>query len=592
MPWVRCFAPGRRFSQKRMERTKAMSRWQRMLGAAAICGAIALVGLPAVAAAQNTAMQTVAAVAIGGVDRLMEDAEYVGKLSGNPQLGEMMKAMIAAQTGGVEGIPGVDSKRPAGVLVQTDGLNFQVYGMVPVTKLDDLLKLASRAGITAEKQGDVYAIEGPQQTIFAVEKNGWLVLGMDKPSLAAAPADPAVLQQLAGSYDLAVKINIQSIPPMYRQIAVAMIQQGMQQGMQPSPDQTPEEFELQKRMAMQSLGQIQDALNEYDTITVGLKLDGSAGNLAMDVQMTVLPNSKAARLLQANADLTTALGGFARTDDTFLLQVTEKYTPEYVDLMKQQFEDYKKLIAAGLKKDGDLSAKERKLVLEIVDQVFVQLTTTMEKHGADIAISGSMTALVGGMVLDDPAVLETRVKELFEDAKQQNPELAELVKLDAEVYLGVRFHVLQLPNEAIAEGSPEFAELLEGKDLQAVLGVGEHAIYLAAGADAVDDLKAALDISKERKPADSPGRVRVALRPIMQFALAMSGSDSGDERAQIEELLSVMSGDRDEIRIESKLIPNGSHVRIEFGEDVLKLIGAAVQKGMVATGQGLSPDDF
>ncbi|MGQ9914093.1 MAG: hypothetical protein ACUVQQ_07070 [Thermogutta sp.] len=569
-----------------------MSRWQRMLGAAAICGAIALVGLPAVAAAQNTAMQTVAAVAIGGVDRLMQDAEYLGKLSGNPQLGEMMKAMIAAQTGGSEGIPGLDSKRPVGVLVQTDGLNFQVYGMVPVTKLDDLLKLASRAGITAEKQGDVYAIEGPQQTIFAVEKNGWLVLGMDKPSLAAAPADPAVLQQLAGSYDLAVKINIQSIPPMYRQLAIALIQQGMQQGMQPTPDQTPEEFELQKRMTMQTLSQIQDALNEYDTITVGLNLDAAAGNLAMDVQMTVLPNSKAARLLEANADLTTALAGFARTDDTFLLQATAKYTPEYVDLMKQQFENYKKLIAAGLKKDAALSAKERKLVLEIVDQVFAQLMTTMEKHGADIAISGSMTAIVGGMVLDNPAVLETRVKELFEDAKQQNPELAERVKLDAEVYSGVRFHVLQIPNAEIAEGSPEFAKLLEGKDLQAVLGVGEHAIYLTAGADAVNDLKAALDSSKERKPVDSAGRFRVALKPIMQFVLAMSGSDSDDERAQIEELLSVMSGDGDEIRIESKLIPNGTHARIEFGEDVLKLIGAAVQKGIAATGQGLSPDEF
>lgn len=569
-----------------------MSRWQRMLGAAALCGTIALVVLPAVAAAQNTGTQTVAAVAIGGIDRLMEDAEYVGKLVGNPQLGEMMKARIAAQTGGAQGIPGLDSKRPAGVLVQTDGLDFRVYGMVPVAKLDDLLKLLSRAGITAEKQGEVYAIEGPQQTLFAVEKNGWLVLGMDKPSLAAAPADPAVLQQLAGSYDLAITINIQSIPPMYRQLAVAMIQQGMQQGMQPSPDQTPEEFELQKRMAMQSLSQIQDALNEYDTITVGLNLDGTAGNLAMDVQMTVLPNTKAARLLQANADLTTALAGFARTDDTFLLQAAAKYTPEYVDLMKQQLENYKKLIAAGPKKEGDLSAKERKLVLEIVDQVFAQLTTTLEKHGADIAISGSMTALVGGMVLDDPAVLETKVKELFQDAKQQNPEFAELVKLDAEVYSGVRFHVLQIPNDAIAEGLPEFAELLEGKALQAVLGVGEHAIYIAAGTDAVDDLKAALDISKERKPVDSAGRFRVALKPIMQFALAMSGSDSSDERAQIEELLGAMSGDRDEIRIESKLIPNGSHARIEIGEDVLKLIGAAVQKGMAGAGQGLSPNDF
>lgn len=574
-----------------------MSRLKSMFCTAAVCGVLALLGLPAVAAAQNTAMQTVGAVAIGGVDRLMEDAEYVGKLAGNPQLGEMMKAMIAAQTGGADGIPGLDAKRPAGVLVQTDGMDFYVYGMVPVTKLDDLLKLLSQFGITAEKQGDVYAVEGPQQTFYAVEKNGWVVLGMSKESLATVPADPTVLQELAGSYDLAVKINLQRIPPMYRQLAVALIQQGMQQGMQPEPGQTPEEFELQKRMAMQSLTQVQDALNELDTITVGMSLDGSAGTLALDVQLTVLPNTKTARLLQANTNLTTALAGFVRPDDTLVIQAVAKYTAESVQLMKQQLEDYKKLISAGLKKDGDLNAKERRMVMEIVDQVFSQLTATMEKQGADIAISGSLTgetlSVIGGIVLDDPAPLEARVKELFNDAKQQNAELAELVKLDAETYAGVRFHVLQVPHAAIAQDSPEFAEFLKGKDMQAVLGVGEHAIYFAAGSDAVGDLKAALDASKDREPLDATSRGRIALKPLLEFALAMSDEDAdGAERAQIEELLSAMSGDRDVILVEGKLIANGSLTRIEIGEDVLKLIGAAVQKGMAGAGQGFSPDGF
>lgn len=571
-----------------------MSRLKAMFGAAAVCGAIALLGLPAVAAAQNTAVQTVGAVAIGGVDRLMEDAEYVGKLAGNPELGQMMKAMIAAQTGGGDGIPGLDAKRPAGVVVQTDGMDFHVFGLVPVTKLDDLLKLLSQLGITAQKQGDVYAVQGPQQTFFAVERNGWVVLGMSKESLAAVPADPAVLQELAGSYDVAVKVNIQSIPPMYRQLGLAMIQQGMQQGMQPEPGQSPEEFELQQRMAMQSLAQVQDALNELDTITVGMNLDGSAGTLGLDLQMTVLPNTKMSRQLEANNNLTTALAGFLRSDDTLVLQTVAKYTPESVQLMKQQLEDYKKLISAGLKKDGDLNAKERKLVMEIVDQVFSQLAATMEKQGADIALSGSLTgeklAIVGGIVLDDPAALETRVKEFFNEAKQQNPELAEIVKLDAETHAGVRFHVLQLPNAAIAEESPQFAEFLEGKDMQAVLGVGEHAIYFAAGSNAVDDLKAALDASVDRQPVDVSTRLRIALKPLLEFALALS--DEGPDGAELEELLSGMSGDRDKIRAEGKLIANGSLTRIEIGEDVLKLIGAAVRKRMAGAGQGFSPDGF
>ncbi|GAB6185524.1 hypothetical protein [Thermopirellula anaerolimosa] len=570
-----------------------MSRRQRVLGAAAIYGVIALAAFPLIAAAQNTAMQTVGAVAIGGVDRLMEDAEYVGKVAGNPQLGEMMKAMVAAQTGAADGIPGLDSKRPAGVLVQTDGMDFYVYGMLPVTKIDDLLGLLSRSGITAEKQGDVYAIQGPQQTLFAVEKNGWVVLGMNKESLASAPADPTVLQELAGSYDLAVKINLQSIPPMYRQLAVALIQQGMQQGMQPEPGQTPEEFELQKRMATQSLAQVQDALNEIDTITVGMSLDESASNLSLDLTVTVLPNTKAARQIEANVNLTTALAGFAQTDGTFVLQATAKYTADQVQLMKEQLEDYKKLIAANLKKEGELSAKERKLVMDIVTQVFSQLTTTMEKQGADIAVSGSMTSIVGGIVLDDPAPLEAQVKQLFEDAKKQNAELADLVTLDAETYAGVRFHLLQVPNAAIAEGSPEFARLLEGKDLQAVLGVGAEAIYFAVGSDAVSDLKAALDASKERKPVSVSSRLHVALKPILEFALAMSSEEAGDaERAQIQEMLDVMSGDRDVVRAEGKLLPNGSHTRIEIGEDVLKVIGAAVQKSMAGAGAEFSPDGF
>ncbi|NMC20834.1 MAG: hypothetical protein GYA33_10490 [Thermogutta sp.] len=571
-----------------------MSRLKGMLCAAAVCGAIALLGLPVVATAQNTAMQTVGAVAIGGVDRLLEDAEYVGKLADNPQLGEMLKAMIAAQTGGGEGIPGLDAKRPAGILVQTDGMDFYVYGMVPVTNLDDLLKLLSQAGVTAEKQGDVYTVQGPQQTLFAVEKNGWVVLGMNKESLAGVQADPAVLQELAGSYDLAAKVHIQRIPPMFRQLAVALIQQGMQPGMQQAPEQTLEEFELQKRMISQSLAQIQDDLNELDAITVGASLDGSAGSLTLDVQMTVLPDTKMARQLQANTDLTTALAGFVRPNDTLVVQATARYTAESVQSLQQQLEDYKQLIAANLKKEGDLGAKEQKLVTDIMDQLFSQLTATMEKQGADIALSGVLNgetlSIVGGLVLDDPSSLEGYFKELFNEAKKEDPEVGDLVKLDAETYAGVRFHVLQAPNAEIAQDAPEFAEFLKGEDLQVVIGVGEHAIYFAAGSDAVGDLKAALDGSKERKPVESTSHLSVSLKPLMEFIQAVSSDEAG--KAQIQALVESMGEGGDVIRAEGKLIPNGTQTRIEIGEGVMKLIAAAVRKGMAGAGRELSPNDL
>ncbi len=571
-----------------------MSRLAKVLGTAVLIGAVALMGLLKTAVAQDTGVKPVAAVAIGGVDRLMEDAEYIGQLANNPQLGAMFKGLIAAQTGGAEGLPGVDAKRPAGVVVQTDGVNFQVYGMVPVTKLDDLLNLLSRFGMSAEKDGDVYAIHGPQQTLFGMESNGWFVISMDRDALSHAPSDAAVLEDLAGDYDLAVQVNLQNIPPMFRQLAVAMIQQGMQQGIQRQPGQSEEEFEVQKRMTVQSLAQIQDALNETEEFTVGISLDGSAGTLSLDFQMTVVPGSKAAKQLEANADLTTALAGFAREGDSIVIQAVGKYTPESVQLMKQQLEDYRSLIFASLKNNSDMNANERELVTNVVNEIFPQMAATMEKQGLDLAVSGNIAAetlsIVGGLVVDDPTFLEDMVKDLVNKAKEDNPKVGDLVKLDAETYKDVRFHVLQVPHAEIAKGSAEFGKFLQGRDLVFVIGVGEHAVYYALGTDAVSDLKAALDASAEPQPVTSPFRLHVALKPVLQFALAVT--EDGPDKSQLQTFVDALSGGQDTIRVDSALMENGSKARIEIGEGVLKAFGLAIQQGMAGKGAGASPDEF
>ena len=74
---------------------------------------------------------------------MMADIAFIGNLAGNPDLDKNLEGMIKLFTQG-QGLNGLDKKRPLGVTLTTDGLQFQPLVILPVNNLKTLLEALGR----------------------------------------------------------------------------------------------------------------------------------------------------------------------------------------------------------------------------------------------------------------------------------------------------------------------------------------------------------------------------------------------------------------------------------------------------------------
>ena len=100
-------------------------------------------------------MKPLVTVSFAGYDKLKADIGVIGRLGGNPNLGEGLEYDAEVMTQG-KGLAGLDTKRPWGVVQFSGGgpIDFvhpsipivdqigPMYGFIPVTDLKQLIEVA------------------------------------------------------------------------------------------------------------------------------------------------------------------------------------------------------------------------------------------------------------------------------------------------------------------------------------------------------------------------------------------------------------------------------------------------------------------
>ncbi len=550
----------------------------------AALAALPLLGLPDVAA-QPSQTKPVLVVSFSGLDRLWEDADFLGNLGGVSNLADNLKQLLAAQTGGVPGVPGVDAKRPCGLVVQTNGAEFIVAGYLPVVDLPKMIDWLGTSGVEATKQGDAYRVDMPNgQSLFVAQKGDWAVISVSTEALAQVPsAPPQELDQLASAYDLGVSAYIGNIPPMWKQLGLAMIQQGIQTAMEQQPNQSDEEFAAQKAMVQRSFEQMQQSLNELDRILIAVNIDGKAGVITLDLETTVIPGTESANELALNKDLKTKLAGFVMSDATLALRETVKAGPRSITQFKDSLSQYEGMINSSLDKDTKLKSREKKLLKQLFTTFFTSLAETVEKDQLDFAMSMKLDSKscegLLAMTLLNAQDVENTVTDILKQAAKDEPDLAKVLKLNAETYKGVRLHVVGLPADALDEAPQAFKDIL-GSNASAVIGFGDKLVCMAFGPDAVSSLEKALDQSGNEVAVNKLLEGHVKVRPLIEFIQVVGGDQMSEEDRQTVEQLIKAASEKDQMTLEGTLIENGSRVRFELQEGVLKLVAQLVTKAV------------
>ena len=310
---------------------------------------LAVAGLfSAPAAAQELTgegLKPVATIAFSGTGELIDDLNFVGGLSGNPQLGAALEMSLRLLTGGRE-LATLDKSKPWGAVLLTDGQQFTVQGFLPLGDIDQLRQVLEPLEVDVEEPGEgrlVVSIEG--QRLHLRPQEGWVFVGNVAEALDRLPDDPvALLEGLHKSYNLAVRVHVQNIPELYREYFLGALQMGIQAGAAPAES---EPAAARNEIAQKAFQQLKESVADLDSVQLGLNLDQKTASLTLDYSITALPGTQTAARLASGRHLATRFAGFVvpdaaisfnavgRIDDAACEQLLATVESFHEDVLKQ-----------------------------------------------------------------------------------------------------------------------------------------------------------------------------------------------------------------------------------------------------------------
>ncbi len=519
--------------------------------------------------------QTMAIVALSGYDAIIADLAFIGKLVEQPGLPQMAEGGLAVVTGG-RGLAGVDKSKPWGAVVQAKGTEFEPLIFIPVEDLNAIMTTvgAAMGSKPAPNDEGIYTIPLGLMSLFVKEQEGWAYLARNADMLAELPADPTEqLDGLQKDYDIGVRLFVQHIDPAYRQIAIQQMKQALESGIERLPEESDEDFEMRKRLALNSMKQMEMFFNETDHVTVGWHIDSEQQATHLDMTIVAVEGTRMAAQVEQLANTKTEHAGFLLPEAALTMNFTSQAgSPEDVQQAVDMIEGVRKQAMKAIDEDSDLpdDATREAVKSALGDLIDVGIATIKEGKfdgGAAARLEPeALTFVAGGHVASGPD-LEQAFKKVVALIEKEADEAE--IKWDVDEHEGVRFHQLTIANE------DEDAQKLLGEKLNVVLGIGEKSFFVSVGRNALETLIEVLDDSKEAGAKKVPPmQMVVSIGKLLAFAASL---DDNPALAAAAEAAASAEGN-DHLRVTVTPVELGAKYRFQIEQGVLKAIGAAAAR--------------
>ncbi len=263
-------------------------------------------------------------VASSKIEELLGDFAYIAETVGFPQIGQMGTLMAGQYT------EGLDSSKPIGFLLKTNGEEFKPLGMLPIKDLKAFLGgLEAQLGEPEDAGNGVLELAGPAP-IYLKESNGWAFVAQSADDLTDLPGDPLqTLGDMNKSYDIAIRGFIQNIPQKFKDLALEQMKEGVEMQLENLPED--EDTEMRRELIKQTLQQYQEMFQGVDELTLGWQVDAEGKKVLLDISMTTVPDTKMARQMKLLQDIKTKFAGFLWENAAIKSNTTVKMSQEDID---------------------------------------------------------------------------------------------------------------------------------------------------------------------------------------------------------------------------------------------------------------------
>ena len=543
-------------------------------------------------------LTTVAWAALTSYDSLLDDIGFLGELAGRPGTADMIRGMIPMFTQGrdVAGM-GLDTTRPVGVVLRTDGVQFVPIVCLPITDLDATLEVVEGFGFAPADAGDgVVELELPDQTLYLKSSGEWTYAAQSPDALDSAPNDPSpALNMLVRDYDLSVKLAVQNVPELYRQMALQQLRAGMEQGLVQQDNESDEDFEARSRLAEIQVQQISDMIEGFDRLTLGWNLDAAAQSTHLDVVLTVLPDSKLAPAMAVYNDATTRLAGFHKPDAALSMLGMGTTPPEMLEEQREQIEATVATFRTQVAKAADSSDEIpndqmredlKAIAFDLLDAYEEMLMSGKAEFGGSLELSDDGYAAVAAAKLPDPKKVEAAARKLGRLAEEYDTGgVQPKFEFDLGSHAGVEMHRLTVPIP-----DEKQARVIFGEELIVTVGIGPDAVYLAAGPKGEDALKAAIDESRSRDGEKIlPFEGVASVKQFVNAFRPLANAQNEMVFAMLSDAFEEAEPGTDRLRISGRGVENGVLIRYEAEAGVLRAFGKAA---MAAQQQAMGGGGF
>lgn len=555
------------------EETKTVKK----LVLSALAAALLWVAPSGALAQDEPEMKPLFVVSFAGWQELIDDIDLVGKETDDPELAEGLEGLLTLVTQG-QGLQGLDKSRPWGLVVQTDELQFQILGFLPVTDLDKFLEALTALGEPEDMGDGVYKLDIQPMPIFFKQEGDWTYVSLGNEFLEDLPEDPvALLDGLNKQYDIAVRAYIANIPEIFRQLAVEQLKIGMEEGfgnlpipgLENMPIPELPQNELAMKMAQGQLDGIIEGLEDTDQLTFGMTIDREAKKTKFDITATAVADSKLALEYGRLRGQETHFGAFMVPDATLAGTLSATLSDKDIENGLASAKTLREEANNQLDNLDALSDEAiRERVKEFVGKVFDIVDDSIESGRADAGVTvlgdGPFTVVLGTHVAEGKQV-QALIDEFIETVENEVGFYGfqrDVAKVD-----DVRFHQVVAP----LPGGPEADQIAElfGDTLSLTFGVGETSFYMGLGEEGLDKLKEYVEASKELVEKEVPPmQMTVKLNPLLKMA-----ADAENADPNLATAAAVLKDGQDRVNVVINPIDNGVHVNITGEPALMKLIG-------------------
>lgn len=512
-------------------------------------------------------------VTFSGYDELIKDLNYVGQLSGKPQLGQTLEGLLGFFTGG-QGLQGLDKSKPWGAILATDGAAFPKAVYLPVTDVQKLMaSLVTFIGMPQDAGDGIWQVEvqANQTTLFIKAEDGWARIAQQAEDIKLLPKDPTGLMGgLEKQYDIGVRALVSNIPEELKQTGIALLTQSVNNSLQQNEGEDDEAFAQRKKLALRQVDNMVTSINELEHFTIGLSIDQKQKKTYLDFATSAVPGTKSAETLAALKDAKSNFGGFIQPG-LLSLGTVSKFGAEDIAPARQQMDDVRAKLMQELEKSTEFPTPEAKAAItSLIGDLFDLFNVVLDSGKFDMAASvigqGPFT-LIAGLHTGEGANLPQLVDKIVEALKIEGT-LAGFEK-DVAKQDEVGFHKIAIKAPTGPEAE-KIGKAVGPGDIQLIVGTGKDRLYLGAGADPLKALQAAIAQSKASVDAPAmPMQMTLSLAQILKAAAFID--ESAAPLAAMAGMLEQTGNDK--VRLSYQANGNAVTMRLEAEEGVIQVLG-------------------